>query len=380
MRIVAAILAAGKGERFGGDKTSLLLGGKPVWRWSYETYLSHPEVDRVMVVTAPERLSSLGDGVWAVPGGSTRQESSRAALEAAKDADVLLVHDAARPFTKPSVISAVIEGIREAGAAAAGLPATDTIKQVRAGSVTTLDRNELFAMQTPQGATVEILTRAHNSGTVTQTDEMSLVEAIGVNPRIVPGDPNNFKITTPEDIVRARGMLATETRTGSGYDVHSFSTDPNRTLWLGGVAFPDHPALDGHSDADALLHAITDALLGAAALGDIGQHFPNTDPRWRGEPSITFLRHAGSLLQSGGWRIVNIDATCIAESPKIMKRAEEIRATIAAALGIEPDRVSVKATTNERMGFIGRGEGIAAFATASIATVASAPSPMIRCP
>jgi 2-C-methyl-D-erythritol 4-phosphate cytidylyltransferase/2-C-methyl-D-erythritol 2,4-cyclodiphosphate synthase len=366
VKVVAAILAAGRGERFGCDKTGISLGGKPVWRWSYDTYRSHPLVTDVVVVTAPERLPAFSE-VWAVAGGATRQESSRAALDAAGDADVLLVHDAARPFISPHLITQVVEAIAEAGAAAAGLPVTDTIKQVRDGHVQTLPRHELFAMQTPQGATTEILRRAHAAASLGMTDEMALVEAIGVHPRIVPGESNNFKITGPEDLARARALLPAETRSGIGYDVHPFSQDPSRTLWLGGVAFPDHPALDGHSDADVLLHAVTDALMGAAGLGDIGQHFPNTDPRWKGEPSLTFLRHAGELLRDAGWRIVNVDSTCIAESPKIMKRADEIREAIAAALQIEEkDRVSVKATTNERMGFVGRGEGIAAFATATI--------------
>jgi 2-C-methyl-D-erythritol 4-phosphate cytidylyltransferase/2-C-methyl-D-erythritol 2,4-cyclodiphosphate synthase len=201
---------------------------------------------------------------------------------------------------------------------------------------------------------------------------MALVEALGVHPEIVQGEPNNFKITTPEDLARARAIASpAEVRVGIGYDIHPFSDDPSRKLFLGGVHFPDHRALDGHSDADVVLHAATDALLGAAGLGDIGQHFPNTDPRWRGAPSLTFLHHAGVLLAEAGWRIVNLDLTAIAESPKIMKKAPEIRSAIAQCLGIEDSRVSIKATTNERLGSIGRGEGIAAFATASIASDSS---------
>lgn len=370
MRVVAAILAAGRGSRFGGDKTQVALGGRPVWRWSYDTYASHPAVDGVVLVGSETNLANLraAEGALAVvSGGETRQDSSRAALEAAGDADVLLVHDAARPFVTPGVIRDVVAAIAERGAAAAGVPVTDTIKRVVDGRVETVDRAPLWAMQTPQGARTELLREAHARADSAQTDEMALIEALGVHPLIVPGDPTNFKITTPEDLARAQAFTGPpETRTGFGYDIHPFSDDPTRTLYLGGVAFPDHPALDGHSDADVLLHAATDALLGAAGLGDIGQHFPNTDPRWRGEPSLTFLRHAGSLLADDGWRIVNLDMTAIAESPKIMRRADEIRQTVGAALGIEAGRVSVKATTNERLGTIGRGEGIAALAVATI--------------
>jgi 2-C-methyl-D-erythritol 4-phosphate cytidylyltransferase/2-C-methyl-D-erythritol 2,4-cyclodiphosphate synthase len=188
-----------------------------------------------------------------------------------------------------------------------------------------------------------------------------------VQPVLVPGEPGNFKITTPEDFLRAQGALGmSETRSGFGYDIHPFSEDAERALWLGGVHFPGHPGLEGHSDADVLLHAVTDSLLGAAALGDIGQHFPNTDPQWRGKASSHFLRHAATLLQAEGWSVVNIDATVVAESPKVMKRASEIRMAIADAVGCDAARVSVKATTNERLGSIGRSEGIAAFATATI--------------
>lgn len=366
MRVVAAILAAGQGTRFGRDKTAVPLGGKPVWRWSYDAFQTHPDVDDVLLVTSPERLSEFG-GLWVVTGGATRQESSRHALEAVQDAEVLLVHDAARPFVSASTISAVIEAVHQAGAAAAGLPVTDTIKQVVEGRVVTIPRESLVAMQTPQGATTDLLRAAHAAATADLTDEMALVEAIGVHPRIVPGEPDNFKITTPEDLERARAKVGRESRTGLGYDIHSFSDDPSRVLWLGGIEFPGAKALDGHSDADVLLHAATDALLGAAALGDIGQHFPNTDPQWRGAPSIHFLRHAAALLRERGWQIVNLDMSVIAEIPKVMPQAERIRSTVAEALGIDLDRVSVKATTNERLGSIGRAEGIAAFATATIA-------------
>ena len=371
MKIAAAILAAGRGVRFGSDKTEALILGRPVWRWSVDAYLSHPEIDSVLLVTTAEKAplvaEVMGDRVLVVVGGDSRQASSRAAVEAVTDAEYLLVHDAARPFISHEVISRTIAGVRRAGAAAAALPVRDTIKEVTDAGVRTLDRSKLVAMQTPQAATLDLIRQAHAAADREHTDEMAMIESLGVHPEIVPGEPNNFKITTPEDLDRARALAGSaETRVGIGYDIHPFTDDPDRKLFLGGVYFPDHRALDGHSDADVLLHAATDALLGAAGLGDIGEHFPNTDLRWRGEPSLTFLRHAGALLQEAGWRVVNLDLTAIAESPKIMKRAVEIRTCIASALGIEVSRVSVKATTNEKLGSIGRSEGIAAFATASL--------------
>ncbi len=371
MKITAAILAAGRGERFGSDKTEALILGRAVWRWSVDAYLSHPEIDSVILVTTSEKApivsELIGDKVLVIVGGDSRQASSRAAVEAVTDSEYLLIHDAARPFVSHEVISRTIAGVKKAGAAAAALPVRDTIKEVTANGVKTLDRSKLVSMQTPQAASLDLIRKAHASADREHTDEMAMIESLGVNPEIVPGEPNNFKITTPEDLDRARALVGpAETRVGIGYDIHPFSDDPTRKLYLGGVYFPDHKALDGHSDADVLLHAATDALLGAAGLGDIGEHFPNTDPRWLGEPSLTFLKHAGSLLAAAGWRVVNLDITAIAESPKIMQRSAEIRECIAEALRIGVSRVSVKATTNEKLGSIGRSEGIAAFATASV--------------
>lgn len=370
MRTYAAILAAGSGSRFGCDKTQTILGRRPLWRWSFDAYSAHPLVSGVLIVGSDANLAAFrGSGALrVVKGGTTRQESSLAALEALPpDAEAVLIHDAARPFVSARLIGDVIDAIARSGAAAAALPVVDTVKQVSDGRVVTLDRSQLVSMQTPQGARVELLRRAHASAPAGATDDLALIEALGVHPELVEGDARNFKITSPEDLSRARAMIGSpETRTGIGYDIHRFSNDPARTLMLGGVAFPGHAALEGHSDADVLLHAATDALLGAAGLGDIGQHFPNTDPRWAGEPSLTFLRHAAELLSQEGWRAVNLDVTLIGESPKVMGRAEEMRACIAEALSIEASRVSVKATTNERLGAIGRGEGLAAFAVATI--------------
>jgi 2-C-methyl-D-erythritol 4-phosphate cytidylyltransferase/2-C-methyl-D-erythritol 2,4-cyclodiphosphate synthase len=281
--------------------------------------------------------------------------------------DAVLIHDGARPFVSPSIIDRVINGLTTHPAVAAAIPVTDTIKQASDGKLNTLDRSTLWAMQTPQGAHRVRLAEALDSAAMEYTDEMALLESTGITPHLVAGEPTNFKLTTPDDLVRAQAFAGfPEYRTGMGYDVHSFSSDRTRTMMLGGVAFPGEQALEGHSDADALLHAATDALLGAAALGDIGQHFPNTDPRWQGAPSLTFLAHAAKLLADGGWRIVNLDMTVVAERPKVMKRAEEIRSVVGNCLGIDASRVSIKATTNERMGFVGREEGIAALAVATI--------------
>ena len=365
--VVAAILAAGAGQRFGTDKTRLLLGGKPLWRWSYDVLCAHPNIDRVILVGSPDNIADLAALGEARLGGSTRQESSRIAAEACAPDDLLLVHDAARPFLSPAIIDRVLATLRCADAVAVSMPVTDTIKRIDGDSITTLDRSQLRAMQTPQGSKVSLLLQAHRVANQEFTDEMALLESIGIVPVMVDGEASNFKVTTPEDFDRAQRMIsANETRTGIGYDIHAFSDDETRELWLGGVKFPGHRALHGHSDADVLLHAVADALLGAAALGDIGQHFPNTDPRWAGEPSLTFLSAAKVLLDQQGWTVQNVDATVIAETPKVMARAADMRAAIAASLEIEIERVSIKATTNEGLGSIGRSEGISAFATATI--------------
>ncbi len=362
MSVAAAILCAGSGTRFGGDKLGLSVLGKPIWRWSYDAYASHPSIDRVLLVGNPSNVEELSLFGEAVLGGATRTDSARAALEAAGEASLLVLHDGARPFVTANLISRVVEAAERDGAAAAAIRVTDTIKASHEGRLTTLDRSRLWAMQTPQAVRTSLLRRAYQGAPGEATDDVALLEAIGVYATLVEGDPQNMKITTPDDLLR----LPSETRTGMGYDVHSFSEDPSRVLMLGGVAFPDHRALEGHSDADALLHAATDALLGAAALGDIGVHFPPSEERWRGMASLHFLGHAATLLREEGWAVVNLDMTVIAESPKVMKRSQDVRETVAGALGIEASRVSLKATTNERMGFVGRGEGIAALAIATI--------------
>ena len=368
MRVFAIILAAGRGERFGADKVLQDLGGKPVWKWSYDLFRSCPHVTGVGIVCSSKNLDSIhalaSDADFVIGGGENRQESCRRGVAAVPSPfDAILIHDGARPFVTAEIVERVLAGISEVGAAAAATSSTDTLRM----DGTLIDRDHVVAMQTPQGATRKSLAAAHGTAEQLFTDDMALLEANGQAVKLVEGDPANFKITTAYDLERARSMVNTmETRTGLGYDVHKFSTDASRPLMLGGVRFEGCPALEGHSDADVIIHAAVDALLGAAALGDIGQHFPPTDMRWKDEPSTTFLKHASSLLVEGGWRIVNLDIAVIAETPRIMRQALEMRTAMANALGISVDRVSVKATTNEGLGSIGRKEGIAAYATATI--------------
>jgi 2-C-methyl-D-erythritol 4-phosphate cytidylyltransferase/2-C-methyl-D-erythritol 2,4-cyclodiphosphate synthase len=372
MKVVAVILAAGSGSRFGKDKTLIDLGGKPLWRWSYDAFAQHPQVASVGIVCSADNYSAIraeSDGAeFVVVGGAVRQDSSRAAVQnVPADADIVLIHDAARPLISQKLISDVIDGVLKAGAAAPGLPVTDTVKEVLPDRVRTLDRSKLFTVQTPQGANLDLLTNAHRDAKEIYTDEMGLVEAYGVRPEIVPGDPGNVKVTTPEDFERIRSKpAALAVRSGIGYDVHRFSDDPTRPLMLGGVRF-EGPGLAGHSDADVLIHAVVDALLGAAGLGDIGRHFPDTEARWKDQPSTAFLEFAADKLAAAGWSIGNVDVTLIAELPKITPHSEAVRANLAEAMGVDPARVNIKATTNETMGAIGRREGIAAFAVATIA-------------
>ncbi|HWA82797.1 MAG TPA: 2-C-methyl-D-erythritol 2,4-cyclodiphosphate synthase [Fimbriimonadaceae bacterium] len=367
MRVTAAVLAAGRGERFGGDKTSALLGGKAVWRWSFDSLVSHPRIDEVGLVVAPgaAHLYHAPEAAFVVEGGASRQESSRIAAEASQG-DIVLIHDAARPFVFPEVVDRVVEAVGRSDAAAPAIAVADTLRHLGSAGYELIDRSKTVAMQTPQGARREVLLAAHSSADRTYTDEIALIEALGASYEIVEGDSRSFKITTQEDMDRAQSMAAGgETRTGFGYDIHPFSTDESRPLMLGGVRF-EGAGLDGHSDADVVIHAVVDALLGAAGLGDIGQHFPNTDPRWRNASSLTFLSHARQELATRGWSIVNVDITLIGEKPKVMPRAWEIRQVLAEALAVESDRVNLKATTNEGLGSLGRAEGIAVHAVSTI--------------
>lgn len=378
-RVGLVLLCSGSGTRFGADKLAVTLGGKPVWRWALDAAIAHPGIAEVVVVTQGERLaeaSSIAGVDAAVEGGATRQASALRGLRALSPGVThVLFHDGARPFLTQALLDACLHALETSGGFMVGRRATDTVKQAVDGSWSTLDRSSLVTVQTPQGGAVADFFRAHQQAERDgweATDDAALLERIGIPVQLVEWNRQNLKITTPDDLLQAQSQLAAarEVRTGLGYDIHSFSEDPERPLWLGGVEFDDRPGLDGHSDADALLHAVTDAVLGAAALGDIGQLFPNTDPRWKDARSVRFLEEAGRRLVAAGFRVTHVDATVIAERPKVMPRSSEIRAVIAGALGISSERVSIKATTNEKLGAIGRSEGIAAMA---IATVESNP-------
>ena len=369
MNVCAVLLAAGRSARFGQDKLWLEIEGEPLWLRSFKTLSSSPGVNAVGIVGAHDRLAEFRElapsAVFVIAGGEQRQESSRLGVGAVpSEFDTVLIHDAARAFLTPVLVQRVLDGIARTGAAFPAVPQTDTVKIGSGDMWTTPDRASVVAVQTPQGARRDLLQRAFRECHGQFTDEASMLESLGLPVEAVEGDLTNSKVTHPSDLSRILGNV--ETRTGLGYDVHAFSVDPNRPMWLGGVEFDYRPGLEGHSDADALLHAIVDALLGAAGLGDIGLLYPNTDPRWKDAPSSIFLRETAALLVAEGWKICHIDSTVLAERPKIMGRREELCARIAELAGLSPGQVSVKATTNEGLGSIGRGEGIAAFAVVTV--------------
>jgi 2-C-methyl-D-erythritol 4-phosphate cytidylyltransferase/2-C-methyl-D-erythritol 2,4-cyclodiphosphate synthase len=381
---MALIVAAGRGARFGGDipKQYRQLGGKAVLRHAVERLLAHPGVSDVRVVISPEDRARYDEAVAGltllapVAGGATRQQSVRNGLESliALKPDAVLIHDAARPFLDEGVIDRVIEGLSRAPGAIAALPVVDTIKRAGDGATTTpriettTSRDRLWRAQTPQGFRFDAILSAHRAASAMEhTDDAAVAEANGLAVELVMGSEENFKITTEGDLQRAERLIggSWEYRSASGYDVHRFA--PGDAIMLCGVRVPHSAALEGHSDADVGLHALTDALLGAIGAGDIGQHFPPSDPKWRGADSSKFLAHAGELVASKGGRITHLDVTIICERPKVGPHRAAMIERIAAILDLEPDRVSVKATTTEGLGFTGRAEGIAAQATATVA-------------
>ncbi|GEJ58048.1 2-C-methyl-D-erythritol 2,4-cyclodiphosphate synthase [Anaeromyxobacter diazotrophicus] len=376
-RVGGIVAAGGSGTRAGVAKQWLSLGGQTVLRRSAATLAACELVDVLVAVVPPGEearaaadLAGLGKPVRAVAGGPARADSVKRGLAAADDCALVLVHDAARPFATPALVRAVALAAAAEGAALAALPASDTVKEAapnaggapRAGR--TLDRRTLWLAQTPQGFRAEVLRRAFaeaGAAAAEATDECALVERLGLPVALVPGEAGNFKITSAEDVERARARLEAPVAMGVGYDVHPFG--PGRRLVLGGVEF-EGDGLVGHSDADICAHAIGDAVLGAAGLGDLGRHFPDTDDRWKGVSSLVLLREIARKAAAAGWRVGNCDVTLAARRPKIAPRAEEMRARLAEALGVAPAQVNVKATTGERLGFVGRGEGIAAHAVA----------------
>lgn len=376
--LCGVIVAAGRSTRFGeGPKALADLLGRPVLEWSVQAHAACERVRQIVVVGQSERRGEIetvlkragtGKDICFVEGGAERQASVRRGLEVADENSALVsIHDAARPGVTPELIARVAAKAGEMGAAVAAMPVRDTVKRCASGGFVeeTLDRSCLWRIATPQIFRRELIIQAHRHASGPATDDAALVERLGHAVMVVESDERIQKITTPADLRALEGMLgADQPRVGFGYDIHQ--TDPERALYLGGVHFPEGPGLAGHSDADVVCHAVADALLGAAALGDIGRHFPNADPAYAGVSSLEFLKKVAGMLQSVGARIVNVDVTLIAERPKIAPRADEMRACMAASLGITPERMSVKATTAEKTGPAGRGECMEAHAVAQI--------------
>lgn len=365
IRTAAIIVAAGRGERCGSGvpKQFALLGGRPMLDWSIAALARHPAIHEVLVVLPEGDARALP--VRAISGGATRRQSVANGLAAIGDVDRVLIHDAARPFLPAAVIDRLLAALTAADGAVPVLPVADTLAQEADGLGPVVPRESLRRIQTPQAFRREIIEAAHRSWAGGEaTDDSQMVRALGGRVALVQGDAMLDKVTYPEDFARAEAMLAWETRSASGFDVHRLVD--GEELWLGGVLIPHARGLSGHSDADVALHAITDAVLGTIAAGDIGQHFPPSDPQWRGAASDQFLRHAIGLVQAAGGRLTFVDVTLICEAPRIGPHREAIRARVAEICALDPSRVSVKATTTERLGFTGRGEGIAAQASATV--------------
>jgi 2-C-methyl-D-erythritol 4-phosphate cytidylyltransferase/2-C-methyl-D-erythritol 2,4-cyclodiphosphate synthase len=375
MQVAAILVAAGSGIRFGAEtpKQFLTIAGKPVIRHAAEALAAHVSLlQPVGEATAIEAaLRGVPRCLPAIPGGATRQDSVRAGLEALAPyaPDMVLVHDAARPVIPAGTIPALLAALKEAAGAIPAVPVADTLKRVVRGVITeTVPRAELFRAQTPQAFRFLALLAAHRSGLTGATDDASLLEAAGQTVEVVPGSDDNIKLTYPEDLVRLERIMTIppsfSTRVGTGFDVHILQT--GRPLFLCGVQVPHDKGLAGHSDADVGIHALCDAIYGALAEGDIGRHFPPTEATWKDADSARFLTHAAERIAARGGRLANADVTLICERPKITPHAPAMIQRLAALLGVDPGRISVKATTTERLGFTGRGEGIAAQAVVSI--------------
>lgn len=387
MRIAALIVAAGRGTRAAaqgsGPKQYATIGGKTVLTRAIDAFARHPEIDEIKVVIHPDdadlyknATDGCGSGKLsaAATGGATRQASVLRGLEGltASAPDVVLIHDAARPFVSAKTISNVIAALRERPAALAALPVTDTLKRTAGDGIVTetVARAGLWRAQTPQGFHFAPILDAHRvaaeKGLDTFTDDAAIAEWAGLKVAVVEDSIGNIKITTVEDLELADRQItsAREPRTGTGFDVHRF-TDGDH-VWLGGVKIPHTHKLEGHSDADVVLHALTDALLGAIGDGDIGQHFPPSDPKWKGAASRLFLEDAARRIREIGGQIGNVDITVLAEAPRVGPHRPAMQQLIGDVLGLPPNRVGIKATTMECMGFVGRREGIAAMATATV--------------
>lgn len=379
MTVAAIIVAAGRGTRAGGDipKQWQRIGDHPVAAYAMDRFASHPAITQVILVLHPDDIAT---SLWprkpvatVVTGGATRAASVQAGLTATDpDIDTVLIHDAARPLVTDAVIDRVLDALATHAGAAPAIAVTDTLWYGKDGAVAGVqDRAGLYRAQTPQGFHLAPLRAAHAASTGQETDDVAVARAAGLDVAIVAGDEANIKITTPEDFDRAAELMrrnpmttTPDIRCGNGYDVHRFGSGDH--VWLCGVQIPHTRSLEGHSDADVGMHAVTDAIYGALCKGDIGQHFPPSDPQWKGAASRIFLEHAVALAASLGFRIGNADCTLVCEFPKIGPHQDAMKAVMSAYMGIESDRISVKATTSEKLGFTGREEGIAAIATVTL--------------
>ena len=389
MTAAALIVAAGRGSRAGraglSPKQYALLAGRPVLAHAIAAFQAVPTIQRIAIVIHPDDADLYADCARMAPdrllppviGGATRQDSVRLGLEAlsADAPEHVLIHDAARPFVAAETIQGVLEALRDHDGALAAQAVADTLKRTHGdGTVAeTPPRDGLWQAQTPQGFRFSPILAAHTraaaEGRHDFTDDAALAEWTGLRVALVASPRKNFKITTQEDLAMAEDLLRSaqpvlETRTGTGFDVHAFCEGDH--VWVGGVRIPHDKGLSAHSDGDAPLHALTDALLGAIGDGDIGQHFPPTDPKWKGAASDIFLADAAQRVAARGGRIVNVDLTILCEAPRIGPHRDAIRNRVAEILGLDVARVSVKATTTERLGFTGRGEGLAAMASATV--------------
>ena len=373
MRYAAVIVAAGSGSRMGGEpKQWRPLLGRPVLAWSVEAFqrVGAQTIVLVVAVEEAERARTAFPNATVVAGGATRSESVKAGLNAICDVEAVLVHDAARPLVALKHIEALLDALNDAEGAVLAEPVTDTLKRADVGLTVagTVEREGLWRAQTPQAFRLPSLRAAYADAPNAATDDATLIERAGGRVKLVPGDPMLMKITHAEDFAMVERLAgaARITRVGQGFDAHRFG--PGDSVWLCGVEIAHSQSLIGHSDADAGLHALTDAILGAIGEGDIGDHFPPSDPQWKGAASDRFLLHALDLIKSKGGRLINVDVTLICEQPKIKPHREAMRERLAGLLDLPIDRVSVKATTTEGMGFTGRGEGLAAQALASVET------------
>ena len=379
MSVAVIIVAGGRGARLGADvpKQLLDLGGRTLLERSVDAFDAHPRV-RHIVVVLPEELVEAGPALVGtrrrscrvVAGGERRQDSVRLGFaHVPQESEVVLVHDAARPFADAALIDRVIAGAETSGAAVPAIPSRDTVKRVdvdRMAVLETITRESIWLAQTPQGFRRRVLHDAVALGQsgVEATDEAMLAERAGHPVRVVPGDERNVKITTQEDLVAARALMAGPVRVGCGYDLHRLVV--GRPLVLAGVTVPFERGPLGHSDGDVLCHAVIDAMLGAAGAGDIGRHFSNTDPRWKDAAGLDLLGRAVTIVAGHGWSVTNVDATVLLERPKLVPHLADICEALARVLGVPPDRVSVKGKTNEGQDAVGRGEAIAAHVVAVI--------------